>query len=386
MSESLIILSASIGATKPLEKFLQARKWDVISESDLEAVISTLSLIHPDYVLVSSDFPAAKALQVIQKLSETIGFVVIQFQEKPSAATGMKVKSCNGYNLGTALTGSNFLRTIAKIEADKASGKISVRGHLPKSDHASNFTGSTQSATTGLAGKVTVITPIHEDLAILENAIQRALKSVFGAGDNEIPNSHVTIGRNSLCLAVSSTNVSGYVVAAIDDNQEIDRAKSVSLMHFLNESVGAFLDRGFKIEIVEASLSDAHFFDISNSHAAFHRTAKFGDSEIGLAFFIKEDGNISCGFSSEPTMRTISVQCLAPDSLIDFELYYYLPRNQRYVKFNHKGYVLERDRLTRCKSRVSTMHVKEVDYRKADAYCAEMFFNSKVTSGQRRAA
>ncbi len=78
-------------------------------------------------------------------------------------------------------------------------------------------------------------------------------------------------------------------------------------------------------------------------------------------------------------MATIGLEDLAGDVAVEFNVYIYLPRNNRYVLYTPRGGVFYHVQKERLQSQgISQLHILKGDLKDLDKYRAQNFLNEKI--------
>lgn len=195
----------------------------------------------------------------------------------------------------------------------------------------------------------------------------------------EGPTQSVEIATNVFCIVIESERFSGYLVAAMGKDRKIDpefiTTVKKRLFKFLRdngEEVGEEDAMGLKIKQVD-------FEPWALDYADFLRKSVHEGHEVAMAFFPRKPAKTVLEDSEHHEMAKIDIKELKGDAEVNFDLYVYLPANNKYVLYTPKGgifYSKQMDRLQ--KQGITHMHVQKDAVRDVSKYRAESYLNTLV--------
>ena len=191
---------------------------------------------------------------------------------------------------------------------------------------------------------------------------------------------------NVACLAITSTRFSGYLVAAMGKNKKVDN----DFIDPIRRKLFKFLiERGEDIdqneENMELQIDQVPFEDWAIDCAEFLRKSVHKGHEVAMAFFPYTEIKAQFTDSASEEMIAISLNDLKPDTPVEFNLYIYLPTNQKYILYTPHGsklYSNQKDKLGR--QGISHMHMLKHDLQDFNKYRAQNYLNSKVEEYETR--
>jgi AmiR/NasT family two-component response regulator len=218
----------------------------------------------------------------------------------------------------------------------------------------------------------------------LSKGTQKALDESVADKDEDIKQA-IQESSNVACIVVESPRFSGYLVAAMGKNRKIDKSFidgiKDRLLKFLKEQGETMTDE----EGIEIKIKQVDFEDWALEYADFLRKSVHNGDEVAMAFFPFAEAKTSFGDSPSAEMGAVKVDDLHGDLEIDFNLYIYLPANNRYVLYTPKGSKFYSNQ----KNRLQTMGVTHLHMRKSEAqdlskYRAQNYLNNKIEEYERK--
>lgn len=195
----------------------------------------------------------------------------------------------------------------------------------------------------------------------------------------------VKSATNVACITISSPRFSGYLVAALGADRRIDddfiKTVQSRLFSFLRAN-GEVIDNeegmGLKLEQVE-------FEDWAISQAAFLRKSIHGTDEIAMAFFPSKETSSKLEESVSKNMLKLGIDELKDDVPVEFDLYIYLPSNQKYVLYTPQGGKLFGQQRGRLRNKgVTHVHLRKDSASQAKRYRAQVYLNEKINEFQKK--
>lgn len=213
--------------------------------------------------------------------------------------------------------------------------------------------------------------------SLISQAAEKALNESVNKGDGQIKNK-LQASSNVACIIVESARFSGYLVAAMGKNRQIDQ-KFIGLIKdrlgkFLKEQDEATTDEGLNIKIKEVD-----FEGWALEYADFLRKSIHNGDELAMAFFPFSPIKNELGQSAAAEMGAIKLEDLHGELEVEFNLYIYLSANNRYVLYTPKGsklYGSQKDRLS--KMGVTHLHIRKSEAQDLSKYRAQNYLNSKI--------
>lgn len=183
------------------------------------------------------------------------------------------------------------------------------------------------------------------------------------------------------CIAVSSTKLRGYLVAAFGQNKSI----GPKFINLVRERLVEFMrSRGEDFNAEDAiglTLVEVEFENWAEAEADFLRKAVHEGKEIALAFFPELAQQPELSPSAEVDMVMMDINEIVSDQPVNFDLYLHLEANQKYILYTHQGQRVassQKDRLL--EKGVKNFHLKKDDSMEVKRYRVQNYLNEKIQS------
>lgn len=182
------------------------------------------------------------------------------------------------------------------------------------------------------------------------------------------------------CIIIDSSRFSGYLVTAMGKNRKIDDSFLVRvkerLFKFLREN-GESPD-----EIdnsVHLKLRTVPFEAWALDCAEFLRKSIHNGDEIAMAFFPNQQVKAQFQDSAREDMARIAIEEVRCDIVLDFNIYLYLPRNDKYILYTPKGGIFfEHQRNTLTGRGVREVHVQRNELHLVTGLKVQSFLNDTI--------
>lgn len=139
------------------------------------------------------------------------------------------------------------------------------------------------------------------------------------------------------CIVIESSRFSGYLVAAMGNNRKIDDA----FIRRVRDRLFSFLTANGEVVSEEDSMNieikQVPFEDWAIECAEFLRKSVHQGNEVAMAFFPRTQVKAKLEASHSDEMVAISLDEISVEVPIDFNLYVYLPMNNKYVLYTPRG-------------------------------------------------
>lgn len=181
------------------------------------------------------------------------------------------------------------------------------------------------------------------------------------------------------CIVLESTRFSGYLITAMGKDRKIDEAFIAKvrdrLFRFLKENGEQVEDS----ESMNLNIKEVPFEDWALEQAEFLRKSVHEGNEVAMAFFPRTDIKTVYGESAAEEMASINVNELAGDVAVEFNVYIYLPKNNKYVLYTPRGSKFFHVQKQRLQSQgVSNLHILKSEIQDLDKYRAQNFLNETI--------
>lgn len=219
--------------------------------------------------------------------------------------------------------------------------------------------------------------PAHESL--ISRAAQEALqKTVLKTNSQKIE--EIKISSDMSCILVQSTRFSGYLVAALGDNREVDGV----FIQALRKRIFAFLKaNGEKVNEADDPLrivvQKVNFKNWAENKAEFLRKSVHKEEEVSIAFFPRQHIRLHFEESADEKMAKVKMTEIKPDVPVEFDLYIHLEENDRYIRYTKKGAKFLATQKKRLEAQgLKYMHVFKTDIPEFNKYRAQNFLNETI--------
>lgn len=224
----------------------------------------------------------------------------------------------------------------------------------------------------------------HDDENIVIKGTVEALDSTVvrdntAAEEDDENVTKIEKASNAACITVDSPRFSGYLVAVLGHNRKIDKAfidtikqRLYAFLKANGESVSDDDTQGVKLKEVE-------FEDWALEQAEFLKKSVHGSEEIAMAFFPNKEVAAKLEDSASEKMVQMSIDELKEDVALEFDLYMYMPENNKYLLYTPQGmplYGKQKGRLT--EKGVTHMHLRKDSIADVKKYRAQNFLNDKI--------
>lgn len=209
----------------------------------------------------------------------------------------------------------------------------------------------------------------------LEKSSRSAKKEVRSLG----------LASNLACILVESSRFSGYLIAAMAEGKVIDRAfieiVKVRLYSFLRKN-GEKIEENQSLAI---RIREVPFEPWALRYAQFLRKSIHVGQEVAMAFFPRQDLRIKTEESNDEEMAAVKIDEFVADVRVEFNVYVYLARNEKYILYTPCGGIFFYDQKERLLSQgVSHLHVLKAEVPLMDKYRIQNFLSEMVEDYQKQ--
>jgi hypothetical protein len=194
---------------------------------------------------------------------------------------------------------------------------------------------------------------------------------------NPVP---VKVATNVACISLESTRFAGYLVAALGQNKTIDE----DFINLIKRRLFSFLTEvGEKIadeNSMNLKIQEVEFQQWAVEYADFLRKSIHKGDEVAMAFFPRPLGSPTrIEPSASSKMAAIYIEDLKEDVPLDFDLYVYMPMNNKYILYTPEGGRFYGNQKIRLQRRgVKHLHIRREDATELKANEAESYLNGKI--------
>ncbi len=201
------------------------------------------------------------------------------------------------------------------------------------------------------------------------------------------PTEKVSINQNCLCIVIDSTRFQGYLIAALGKNRRFDDdfMKNIQqrLFDFLKKQGESVDDE----DALEIKIKPVEFEGWALEQAEFLKKSVHNGDEVAMAFFPTQKTGPEISESVKEDMVSINIDDLEGDIEVMFDVYIYLPTNNKYILYTPKGSTFFGNQKGRLKSKgISQMHMKKNEVQEAKKYSAQNYLNNKIDEYELKAA
>lgn len=196
----------------------------------------------------------------------------------------------------------------------------------------------------------------------------------------------ISKSSNVACITVDGPKFKGYLVCALGKNRKIDQ----SLINTIQDKLFSFLKLNgedvTKEDTMSLKIQEVEFESWAFHQAEFLRKSLHDGEEIAIAFFPTKTLDAELSESASQKMLKLSIDDLKPDKPIEFDLYMFMPENNKYILYTPQGMVIYANQIDRLKLKgVGHMHLRKEAVHDVKKYKAQNFLNDKIASYQNKA-
>jgi len=213
---------------------------------------------------------------------------------------------------------------------------------------------------------------------LIARGTQKSLEESVEVGDGMIKDK-LEETTSAACIVIESEKFSGYLVAVMGKNRKIDQAfvESIKakLFKFLKENGEEISDKG----AMDVKIKQVDFEPWALDYADFLRKSVHQGNEVAMAFFPRRQIKTILEDSENVDMAKIHLKELQGDCQVEFDIYVYLPNNNKYVLYTPKGGVFYNKQMDRLKKQgVTHMHVQRDAIAAIAKYQAQNYLNDLI--------
>jgi hypothetical protein len=191
---------------------------------------------------------------------------------------------------------------------------------------------------------------------------------------------------NVACITVDSPNFKGYLICALGKNRSMDitfvdtlRAR---LAEFLRANGEVFSDK----DSMQLRIQEVEFDEWALNQAEFLRKSIHHEDEVAVAFFPTAEIDPPVVKSASEIMLQMELKELKEDTALEFDLYVFLPENQKYLLYTPQGMVFYTSQKGRLREKgVTHMHLRKDSLSQVKKYRAQNFLNEKIAEFKAKA-
>ncbi|MGZ3746919.1 MAG: hypothetical protein ACXWRE_06120 [Pseudobdellovibrionaceae bacterium] len=213
---------------------------------------------------------------------------------------------------------------------------------------------------------------------LIARGVQRSLEeSVDARGGG--PQAKIEETTSVACILVDSPRFSGYLIAAMGKNHKIDKV----FMEGIKERLFKFLKENgeevSKNDSLGINIKQVDFEPWALMYAEFLRKSVHQGNEVAIAFFPRRPIHTILEESSHHEMAKLPLEEFQGDRQVEFDLYVYLPSNNKYVLYTPKGGIFYNTQMDRLKKQgVTHMHIEKNAAEAVTKYKAQNYLNDMI--------
>jgi len=226
----------------------------------------------------------------------------------------------------------------------------------------------------------------NENESIIQKATESALEEVTAQKNSETIE-QLEKASNVACIIIESAKFNGYLIAALGKNKVIDD----QFMTTIQEKLYSFLKAHGDLPSNESKIplklkiQEIEFENWALEQAQFLKKTIHGSDEIAMAFFPTQETKIQLEDSASEHMAKMKVSELREGIILEFDLYIYMPENQKFLLYTPQGWPLHKDQKDRLLEKgVHHMHLRKENMNAVVRYHAQNFLNDKIQNYQGR--
>lgn len=207
-----------------------------------------------------------------------------------------------------------------------------------------------------------------------QHAVDRSSRFVTGKNIKKVQ-SCTRVG----CFNIQSSRFAGYVIVAFGEKDKLDMDFNKNIQRYLFEYLKM---NGIEVkveELVALKINEVNFEEWSIKEADFLMTSVHEGNEIALAFFPHEKKEAPLEVSAQVHMAKMTIDEIKPDEPVEFDVYIYLPANEKYVRYTAKNGIMYSSQKNRLKTRGhDKIHIRKESESDLSRYRVQNFLNDKI--------
>lgn len=436
-SKTILILKSNPLTLQSAEQFLIARGWAVMSTTSLTDSVQLLFENKIYYFILCANHPQKKVKQFPQLFKQ---FTELQFITYTDMAnpTNMAILQEMGirFQVLPPVSGPAIERVIFRIEKEEKSNKLNEKklfqneaknsfDRKKAQENISKFFSSEENSSS--VPTVDITTPATEinssnveSFPDYENRMKRQMNSTPPKkdkdypflSDNEVvkkipppqksppefqkkiesiidssvktsdasqPVEKVERAQNCICFKIDASSFKGFLVAAMGKDRRLDEELLVAINQKLIEVLqqdGGGVDDSKPMDV---KIRSVNFEEWAIEKAEFLKKTIHDGNEVAMAFFPTHKTSPTFGESVAQDMLSIDIDDLASDFPVSFDVYIYLPANNKYLLYIPKNSMLLSSQKGRLKAKgIDKMHAKKDSVEEINKYHAESSLNHSI--------
>lgn len=201
------------------------------------------------------------------------------------------------------------------------------------------------------------------------------------------PADEIAKATNVACILIQGPRFSGYLVCAMGHDRKVDNRLIGSIQEKLISFLKANGEELKDDEVIDMKIQEVDFQDWALEQADFLRKSVHDGDEIAMAFF--PTGNLEARLEESASRKMLQMKLdeLRDDTPLEFDLYIYMPENNKYLLYTPEGMPIYGQQKSRLRERgVTHMHLKKEAVQGVKKYRAQNFLNEKIAAYKAKAA
>ena len=229
-------------------------------------------------------------------------------------------------------------------------------------------------------GKVAAESTDKDFRSLIEKATQQALTESVEPEFQRPTKALQEKASTVACIRVESERFNGYLIGASATGRVLDdeflQTLEFKIQHFLRE-MGELTKESNGI--LRLKILPIEFEKWTLDYAEFLAKSIHKDEEVALAFFPGKVADPELLQSNDEKMVQIDLQEIRSDVPVEFDLYLFMPENNKYVLYTPTGRKLAADQRQRLSLRgIQKMHLRKDNVPQVSRYRVQNFLNDKI--------
>jgi hypothetical protein len=223
---------------------------------------------------------------------------------------------------------------------------------------------------------------------LIEKGAQKALDDTIHLMDTGATSkSEVGAATNVACIIVESSRFSGYLIAAMGEDRKMDKSFVAMIQNRLFTFLKANGEDLDEQEVMDLKIQEVEFQSWAIKEADFLRKSVHEGQEVAMAFFPANKIAPDLQQSKNEKMFQINMADLKDDVAVEFDLYIYLPENDKYLLYTPQGKTFYGNQKQRLVDKGMTqMHLRKESINDVKKYRAQNYLNDKIEAFRKKKA
>lgn len=214
--------------------------------------------------------------------------------------------------------------------------------------------------------------------SVLEQATQQALNVSTNFGNTNTPQ-ELGENENFSCISINSQRYNGYLLAAGSSDKHLDdefiKTIKTRVIEFL-ESRGEHI---YDQNDLDINITKINYSEWSEEEAEFFKQSIHNGEEIGMAFFESQEIKHPLFIKETEDMLCLSIDSILEETKIEFDLFIFLERNNKFLKITKQGgklFTNQKQKLVN--NGIKEMHVPKNQKQNLVKYRAQNYLNDSI--------